>query len=106
MTRTREVEPGSEETPDYKSPANRLVHSLRKGYDNLRVKLKKSRNQIKYYQIKIRDLEISRSKHKEESKSLEAKFKQLEKENKRLTKHNAVMEQTLKKSSNLSSFRS
>jgi hypothetical protein len=40
MTRAREVEPGSEKMPDYKSPSNRLVHSLRKGYDNLRGKIK------------------------------------------------------------------
>ena len=97
MTRTREVKPGSGEMPNYKSPDNRLVHSLRKGYDNLRVKLEEIREQIKYYQIKTRDLTTSRDKHKQESKALETKIKQLEKENARLKKQNGNTEVSLKK---------
>lgn len=88
MSRAREVKPGSGEMPDYKSPPSRLVHSLRGGYDNLRDKLKEVRDEIKYYQIKTRDLEKSREKHKEESKELAAKVKQLEKENAALKKQN------------------
>ena len=60
MTCTKEVVPGSGDMPDYKSPLNRLVHSLRQGYDNLRVKLQDAKNKIKYCQIKTRDLEQSR----------------------------------------------
>lgn len=92
MTRVREVEPGSEEMPDYKSPPGRLVHSLRKGYDNLRVKLFEVRDKVKYYQIKTRDLELSRERHKKESEELEARIKQLEKENTALKKQNQQIE--------------
>ena len=84
MTRTKEVEPGSGEIPDYKSPAGRLVHSLRKGYDNLRAKLAESRKRIKYYQIKERDLSKSRNCYKEKTKELQKKIKKLEKEKKHL----------------------
>lgn len=86
MTRTKEVDPDSGEMPDYKSPANRLVHSLRKGYDNVRSKLKDTREQIKYYQIKTRDLEKSRALHKNEAVNLKEKINKLEKENERLKK--------------------
>ncbi len=86
MTRIKEVNPGSGDIPDYKSPANRLVHSLRKGYDNVRSKLKDTREQIKYYQIKTRDLEKSRAHHKNETISLKEKISQLEKENENLKK--------------------
>jgi chromosome segregation ATPase len=97
MTRTKEVKPGSDEMPDYKSPAARLVHSLRKGYDNLRLKLKDSRNKIKYYQIKTRDLENSRNQHKKDLKTLETKFKELEKQYAKLNKENEHLENHLKK---------
>ena len=93
MTRTKEVDPDSGEMPDYKSPANRLVHSLRKGYDNVRSKLKDTRNEIKYYQIKTRDLEKSRSAYKEEGKSLKEKINQLEKENDRLKKQVKIFDE-------------
>lgn len=86
MTRVKEVDPGSGDMPDYKSPASRLMHSLRKGYDNVRSKLKDAREQIKYYQIKTRDLEKSRTHHKDETKSLKEKIDQLEKENKKIKK--------------------
>jgi len=86
MTRVKEVDPDSNEMPDYKSPSSRLVHSLRKGYDNLRSKLKKSRDDIKYYQIKTRDLNKSRTTYKDETLSLKKTIDQLEKENKKLKK--------------------
>ena len=97
MTRTKEVDPDSGEMPDYKSPANRLVHSLRKAYDNVRSKLKITREQIKYYQIKTRDLEKSRSLYKEETKDLNKKISQLEKENEKLKKQNENHEVKKKK---------
>jgi chromosome segregation ATPase len=84
MTRTKEVEPGSGDMPDYKSPPNRLVHSLRQGYDNLRVKLQDARNKIKYYQIKTRDLEQSRDNHKKEAAELKKKILKLEDEKENL----------------------
>jgi chromosome segregation ATPase len=84
MTRIKEVEPNSGKVPDYKSSASRLVHSLRKGYDNLRGKLKGTREKIKYYQIKTRDLEKSRSLYKEERVALKEKIGSLEKENEKL----------------------
>ncbi len=93
MTRTKEVEPGSGQMPDYKSPSSRLVHSLRQGYDNIRLKLQEARQRIKYYQIKERDLENSREAWKEkfqekdnEIEELKRKLKALEKENEALEK--------------------
>jgi chromosome segregation ATPase len=86
MTRIKEVDPDSGDMPDYKSPAIRLVHSLRKGYDNVRSKLKDTREQIKYYQIKTRDLEKSRALHKNETMNLKEKISYLEEENKNLKK--------------------
>jgi len=85
MTRTKEVEPGSGKIPDYKSHSSRLVHSLRQGYDNVRLKLANARNKIKFYQIKTRDLEKSRGKYKKQVMALEEKINQLEKTNKLLT---------------------
>ena len=86
MTRTKEVDPDSGDMPDYKSPASRLVHSLRKGYDNVRGKLMDTRERIKYYQIKTRDLEKSRAHHKNEAMNLKEEISQLEKENQKLKK--------------------
>ena len=80
MTRIKEVEPNSGEMPNYKSPLNRLVHSLRDAYDNARGKIKKLRQEIKYYQIKTRDLEKSRKNYKEETTCLKLKIDQIEKE--------------------------
>ena len=97
MTRIKEVEPGSEDLPDYKSPAGRLVHSLRKGYNNLRGKLKETKDAIKYYQIKVRDLEKSRSQWKEGSKELESELKRLREENKALQKENEQLKESKKK---------
>lgn len=84
MNRTKEVEPGSGDMQDYKSPANRLVHSLRQGYDNLRGKLQDVRNKIKYYQIKTRDLEQSRDRYKKEALELKKKILELRDENESL----------------------
>jgi FtsZ-binding cell division protein ZapB len=89
MTRTKEVDPNSDEIPDYKSPANRLVHSLRKGYNNLRSKLQTTRERIKYYQIKTRDLEKSRTLYKKEAIDLQEKISKLEKENEKLKEQNS-----------------
>jgi chromosome segregation ATPase len=86
MTRTKEVDPNSGEMPDYKSPANRIVHSLRKGYDNLRSKLNDARKTIKYYQIKTRDLEKSREAHKKEKLDLNKQMSELLMENEQLKK--------------------
>lgn len=77
MTRTKEVDPNSEDMPNYKSPAARLVHSLRKGYNNLRIKLSDSRNKIKYYQIRTRDLENSREHFKEQVATLKMEKEEL-----------------------------
>lgn len=96
MTRVKEVDPDSGEMPDYKSPANRLVHSLRKGYDNLRGKLQKTRDNIKYYQIKTRDLEKSRTAYKQEALDLKKTINELEKENRKLKE--LVEEAKIKKS--------
>lgn len=101
MTRVKEVQPGSDKMPDYKSTSGRLVHSLRKGYDNLRVKLSQTRKKIKYHQIKTRDLEISRNKYKTENKILEERMRELEKENHQL-KEKAI-EKEEKKRNNFSS---
>jgi len=79
MTRTKEVDPNSGEMPDYKSCPSRIVHSLRKGYDNVRAKLQETRNKIKYYQIKTRDLETSRKRYKEETAELKTETTELKK---------------------------
>ena len=97
MTRVKEVDPGSGDIPEYKSPANRLVHSLRQGYDNLRLKLKEARDTIKYYQIKDRDLDKSRNQWKEKSKEKEAKIEELEKQLKVLEKENTHLKEECKK---------
>jgi FtsZ-binding cell division protein ZapB len=86
MTRIKEVIPNSGEIPEYKSPANRIVHSLRKGYDNLRSKLSDARKMIKYYQIRTRDLEKSREAYKKEKLDLKAQISQLVVENEQLKK--------------------
>jgi hypothetical protein len=92
MTRIKEVDSNSGKMPDYKSPANRLVHSLRKGYDNVRGKLQEARDKIKYYQIKTRDLEKSRNCHKEEMIKLKKKNLELEAENAHLIKYKEEVE--------------
>ena len=98
MTRVKEVDPNSGDMPDYKSPANRLVHSLRKGYDNLRGKLQETRNKIKFYQIKTRDLEISRNRYKEEILELKKKISNLQSANENLEKQTiAVKKKKLEK---------
>ncbi len=84
MTRIKEQDPNSGVMPDYKSPLNRIVHSLRQGYDNVRRKLQDAREQIKYFQIKSRDLEKSRTRYKDEVIVLKEKISRLEKENEKL----------------------
>ncbi len=97
MTRTKEVDPGSNDVPEYKSTASRLVHSLRKGYNNLRKKIQDARNDIKYYQIKVRDLEKSRSQWKEEAKSIKNEAELLKKEIQTLQDAKARLEKEVKK---------
>lgn len=100
MTRIKEVDPDSGEMPDYKSPPSRLVHSLRKGYDNVRSKLSEARDTIKYYQIKARDLEESRGRYKEQTIQLKEEIATLEKEIKNLKKQkeeDEIKKKTLKK---------
>lgn len=95
MTRVKEVEPGSDEIPDYKSNPARLVHSLRKGFNNLREKLKISRQKIKYYQIKVRDLEKSRDDWKNDFQTLKASSSCVKNENNKLKKHVTTLEEDL-----------
>lgn len=95
MTRVKEVKPGSDEIPDYKSDPARLVHSLRKGYNNLREKLEISRKRIKYYQIKVRDLEKSRDDWKNEFQTLKASSSYVKNENSKLKKQVVTLEEGL-----------
>lgn len=95
MTRIKEVEIGSEDIPNYKSSSSRIVHSLRKAYNNLRSKHKEAKDTIKYYQIKTRDLEKSRSSWKQEAKEkakeleiLKNSYQSMQKENKKLKGEN------------------
>ena len=78
MTRVKEVVPGSEDIPDYKSPPARIVKSLRQAYNNQRLKVAELRKKMKTFQIKTRDLMESREKWKKESG---IKQKQIEKQN-------------------------
>lgn len=96
MTRVKEVEPGSGDMPAYKSHPSRLVHSLRKGYDNVRKKLAEARGTVKYYQIRERDLEKSRTAWKEKSQERETVIEELEKKIKALEKENTKLETELK----------
>lgn len=97
MTRVKETDPNSQDIPDYKSPANRLVHSLRQGYNNLRGKVQELREKIKYYQIKTRDLENSRAEWKKVAKDKEAENQRLQRELEALKKENIVESVVLEK---------
>lgn len=97
MTRIKEVDPNSGDMPDYKSHPSRIVHSLRKGYDNVRGKLQEARTKIKYYQIKTRDLEKSRNHYKEETTELKERMLELEAEIVTLKKQNEKNEKKKQK---------
>ncbi len=98
MTRIKEVALGSQEVPDYKSPPSRLVTSLRIAYNNIREKLAETRKEIKFYQIKTRDLELSRNKWKSESTSKQNEIHSLEKELEFLKKKNIILENHVEES--------
>lgn len=92
MTRVKETEPGSGKIPNYKSPSSRINESLRKGYDNLRCRIKKKSDQLDNLRGNKRDIEKSRDKWKAEAKSyakqveeLQSRLDKLEEEKKLLT---------------------
>ena len=87
MTRIVEPDPFKSELPDYKSPSSRIVKSLRKAYDNARVRIVKKSDQILALQGKIRDVENSRNKWKERFANTEAELLRLKKENELLKKN-------------------
>lgn len=90
MTRIKEPPTGSDELPDYKSPPSRIVRSLRKGYDNLRSKVKEKSVINQALRGNVRDLMKSRDEWKERAKQAElelektsAKLKMLEEDQKK-----------------------
>lgn len=79
MSRVKEVDPLSSDIPEYKSHPSRIVISQREAYNNLRQKVKELRSRIKYYQIRERDLELSRDKWKTENQNLKIELEELKK---------------------------
>jgi exoribonuclease R len=75
MTRIKEPVVGSTEIPDYKSPASRIVRSLRKGYDNLRKKLHERSATILDLREKLRDTQKSREEWRIRAKEAELSLK-------------------------------
>lgn len=84
MTRIKEPIIGTNELPKYKSPASRIVRSLRKGYDNLRERSVNKAKTIQALQGKLRDTQESRDDWKARAKVAEAKLEDLEKKNEKL----------------------
>jgi hypothetical protein len=76
MSRIKEPKIGSNQLPDYKSPPSRIIRSLRKGYNNLRVKLMEKSSNITSLKGKLRDVTLSREDWKNEAKQTKADLKQ------------------------------
>jgi uncharacterized coiled-coil DUF342 family protein len=79
MPRIKEPEIGSKEIPDYKSPASRIVRSLRNAYNNIREKVAEKSSQLDSARGKLRDVTRSRDEWKNEAKDLQAQLKELQK---------------------------
>jgi chromosome segregation ATPase len=75
MTRVKETQIGSDEIPDYKSPPTRIVRSLRKGYNNLRVRISKKSEEKQALRGTIRDVSKSRDQWKTRTKAVEERLK-------------------------------
>ena len=86
MTRIKEPEPGSTEIPKYKSPPSRIVRSLRKGYDNVRKKVKDKANDLQDLRGKLRDTQKSRDTWKDRCKITKNNNAKLREEIERLKK--------------------
>lgn len=85
MTRIQEPDPDlNNEVPDYKSPPERIIRSLRKGYDNLRGKIKKKSETIQELREKMRDVQQSRDMWKDRTKAKEAEIEELKRQNEEL----------------------
>lgn len=78
MPRIKEPDIGSDDMPDYKSPASRIVRSLRAAYDNLREKVAEKSSKLDSARGKLRDVTRSRDEWKKEAKDLQAELKQLQ----------------------------
>lgn len=79
MTRIKEPDPKAKEVPDYKSPPLRIIKSLRKGYDNLRVRIENKSNDMQALRGALRDAIKSREHWKELAKESERKLHETEK---------------------------
>ena len=85
MTRIKEPSAGIQQTQiEYKSPASRILRSLRQGYDNARLKVEKKAEEITRLRGKLRDIQESRETWKMEAKKNEARKEELERENSKL----------------------
>lgn len=78
MPRIKEPEIESNDIPDYKSPASRIIRSLRTAYDNLRKKIAEKSSQLDSARGKLRDVTLSRDEWKKEAKDLRTELKQLQ----------------------------
>lgn len=86
MTRIKEPDLNLDDLqiPDYKSPPQRIIKSLRQGYDNLRRKIKEKSDTIQDLREKLRDTQQSRDTWKERIKISEAEIEELKKKNEKL----------------------
>lgn len=80
MTRIKEPKIGTTEIPDYKSPASRIIRSLRKGYDNLREKLHERSATILTLREKLRDTKKSREEWRGRAKQAEIELDSIKKD--------------------------
>jgi uncharacterized coiled-coil DUF342 family protein len=78
MPRIKEPEIGSDDIPDYKSPASRIIRSLRTAYNNIREKIADKSSQLDSARGKLRDVTHSRDEWKKEAKDLRIELKQLQ----------------------------
>lgn len=78
MSRIKEPKIGSNDIPEYKSPAARIIRSLRAAYDNARKKITEKSSQLDTARGKLRDVTRSRDEWKNEVKNLKTELKQLQ----------------------------
>jgi uncharacterized coiled-coil DUF342 family protein len=98
MTRINEPDFDANEIPDYKSPPSRIIRSLRKAYDNLRMKLDEKAKLVQSLKGKLRDTQESRDEWKERAKAAELK-------NLEIIKKNEEINENLKKNTSSSRFK-
>lgn len=97
MTRAKETPPGSGQLPQYKSHPSRINISLRKAYDNQRLRLKAKSEQVNNLRGKTRDLEVSRNQWKSKAKEKEEELRSSQVDFVKAKEHIKKLETQLKK---------